>query len=70
MKTLKITKLQRTEVPAEFQKEEGCVAFELCEFEYSFYGNKQTCILDTKILSDGTQMVISGNGFIKDYQLI
>ena len=53
------------EVPAEYQEEYGCIAFQLVEFNYSFYGSKQCDILDTKILKDGTQVVVDGNGFIK-----
>jgi hypothetical protein len=65
MKSMKITKLAITEVPVECQKEEGCVAFQLVKFEYSFYGGKRMDVLDTKILSNGDQIVIDGNGFIK-----
>lgn len=70
MKAVTITKLQRTDVPVEFQEEEGCVAFQLIKFEYNFYGNKQSEVLDTKILADGRQIVIEGNGFIKSGQEI
>lgn len=65
MKNVNITKLQKTNVPVEFQKEEGCVAFQMVKFEYAFYGKHQTDIIDTKILADGRQLVIDGNGFIK-----
>jgi len=65
MKAIKITKLQKVEVPVEFQEEEGCVAFQMVKFEYTFYGKKQTDIIDTKIKKDGKQIVKDGNGFIK-----
>lgn len=61
-----ITKLSKTIVPVEHQAEEGCVAFQKVKFEHSFYGSKQSDIIDTKILHCGKQVVISGNGFIKD----
>ena len=65
MNNLTITKLAITEVPVELQEEEGCVAFQMVKFEYTFYGSKQQNFLDTKILSNGDQIVIDGNGFIK-----
>ncbi len=61
-----ITKLHLTEVPAQYQKEEGCVAFQKIQIEYSFYGCKRSEIFDTKILSDGSQYIIDGSGFFKD----
>jgi len=66
MSAIQINKLGITPVPVEFQKEEGCIAFEKVEFSYFFYGSQQKDVLDTKILPDGSQIVISGNGFIKD----
>ena len=62
---LEITKLQKVEVPAEYQKEEGCIAFELVKVVIDFYGKLIEDVLDTKILQDGRQIVISGNGYIK-----
>ena len=64
--TMQIKKLQIVEVPAQYQKEEGCVAFQMIEMTYSFYGKEIVDYLDTKILANGTQRVINGNGFIKD----
>ena len=66
MKNIKTTKLQRVEVPVQHQESEGCVAFQMVKFEYSFFGSNQVDFLDTKILSNGKQIVISGNGYIKD----
>lgn len=59
-------KLQIVEVPAQFQKEEGCVAFQKVELTYLFYGKLMTETFDTKILKNGSQFVINGNGFVKD----
>lgn len=64
-KAVKIQKLQRVDVPLEFQEKEGCVAFQMVKFTYTFYGSEQTDTLDTKIMKDGSQIVIGGNGFIK-----
>lgn len=59
-------KFQLVEVPAEYQKEEGCVAFQMVELTYFFYGKQMTDTFDTKILANGDQLIISGNGFLKD----
>ena len=57
--------MQKVEVPAEYQKEEGCVAFQLIQVVINFYGKLIEDVLDTKILQDGRQIVIDGNGYIK-----
>ena len=62
---LEITKLQKVDVPAEYQKEEGCIAFQLIKVVIDFYGKLIEDVLDTKILQDGRQIVITGNGYIK-----
>ena len=62
---LEITKMQKVEVPAEYQEEEGCVAFQLVKVVINFYGKVIEDILDTKILKDGRQIVTNGNGYIK-----
>ena len=63
---IRIEKLQKTEVPTQYQKEEGCVAFQLVKLTYIFYGKEMTEVFDTKILPCGTQTVINGNGFIRN----
>jgi len=67
MKTteFKIEKLQITEVPVQYQKEEGCVAFQLVKVVINFYGKLIEDVLDSKILEDGRQIVTNGNGYIK-----
>lgn len=65
METLRITKLQKVEIPVQDLSNDGIVAFQLVKFEYSFYGKLQSDIIDTKIMMDGSQIVIDGNGFIK-----
>jgi hypothetical protein len=66
MKKIKITKLQRVDIPVEHQKEEGCIAYQNIKVVINFYGNLTEDILDTKILEDGRQVVIGGNGYIED----
>jgi hypothetical protein len=61
-----ITKFQRVENKDKETLAMGIVAFQLVKFDYSFYGNFQSDVLDTKIMSDGKQIVIDGNGFIKE----
>jgi hypothetical protein len=65
MKAIKTTKLQRVENTDLEMLEMGIVAFQLVKFEYNFYGSEQSDVIDTKIMSDGRQIVIDGNGFIK-----
>ena len=62
---LEITKMQKVEVPTEYQKEEGCVAFQLVKVVILFYGKMIEDVLDTKILQDGRQIITNGNGYIK-----
>jgi hypothetical protein len=48
----------------------GIVAFQIVTFIINFYGKEIVDTLDTKIMKDGSQIVIDGNGFIKaGYQL-
>jgi hypothetical protein len=63
---MKIEKLTKTNVPVEFQKQEGCVAFQMVKITYSFYGSEMSELFDTKIIENGKQFIINGNGFIKD----
>jgi hypothetical protein len=62
---IQITKLQKVEVPTEYQKEEGCIAFQLVKVVIDFYGKLIEDVLDTKILEDGRQIIKDGNGYIK-----
>lgn len=62
IKATKLTKVKNTDKEL---LNAGIVAFQLVKFEWSFYGNKMESILDTKIMADGKQIVIEGDGFIK-----
>ncbi len=64
--TIQTKKLQLVEVPVQYQKEENCVAFQMVQLTYSFYGKEMIEMFDTKILKNGEQIVINGNGFIKN----
>ena len=44
--------MQKVEVPVEYQKEEGCVAFQLVKVVIDFYGKLIEDVLDTKILQN------------------
>ena len=63
MKKVTITKLQRVENTDAELLAMGIVAFQLVEFIYNFYGSETISILDTKIMKDGRQIVIDGDGF-------
>ncbi len=63
MKKLSTKKMNLVTLTDE-QKFDGIVAFQLVEFAIDFFGNKIVAVLDTKILEDGRQLVIDGNGFI------
>ena len=65
MNAIKIEKLQKIEVPTQYQKEEGCIAFQMVKLTYTFYGKQMTENFDTKIFKNGKQIIINGNGFIK-----
>jgi hypothetical protein len=62
---MKITKLQLVTVTDSDLIKKGIVAVQLVKFEYSFYGSEMEDVIDTKIMKDGRQIVIDGNGFIK-----
>ena len=62
---IQINKLQKVEIPSSELSNDGIVAFQLVEFKYTFYGKEMSDVLDTKIMENGSQIVIDGNGFIK-----
>lgn len=67
---IKITKLNRVENTDIELLYNGIIAFELIKVEINFYGKIIEDTLDTKIMSDGKQIVIDGNGYIKSgYQI-
>lgn len=63
MKNIKIEKQHVIEVPKEEQYD-GIVAFQMVKMTYAFYGKLIEEMHDTKIMEDGRQFVINGNGFI------
>ena len=64
MKAITITRLQKVETADKRDLKIGIVAFQLVNVEINFYGKIITDTLDTKIMKDGRQIVIDGNGFI------
>jgi len=60
-----MNKRNKVEAPEEF-KAEGVIAFQVVEFVISYFGNEIVTEHDTKIMTDGSQYVIGGCGFIKD----
>ena len=63
MKTVTVNRMARVEAPEEF-KAEGIVAFQIVNFEINFFGSIVETSHDTKIMDDGRQIVIGGDGFI------
>jgi hypothetical protein len=50
----------------DFHKKRNITAFQLIDFEIDYFGKKEKFTLDTKILKNGKQFVIGGNGYIPD----
>ena len=68
MKNLELKRLERVEAPKGEYK--NIIAFQMIEFTINFFGNVESFILDTKIMKNGKQLVIDGNGFIPSgYQI-
>jgi hypothetical protein len=65
MKNITLTKRAKVEAPKEL-KDAGVVAFQVVDFVVDYFGNKIESSHDTKILEDGRQLVIGGDGFIRE----
>lgn len=65
MKTITMNKKAKVEAPEEF-KAVGVIAFQVVEFVINYFGNEIITSHDTKILSNGKQVVIGGCGFINE----
>ena len=63
MKKITENKMARVAAPA---NNDGVAAFQVVEFIISFFGNDVTCEHDTRIMQDGRQFVIGGDGFIPE----
>nr|WP_289099996.1 hypothetical protein [uncultured Halomonas sp.] len=66
MKTIVANKLARVENKDDEMLSQGIVAFQMVEFVISFFGSEIIINLDTKIMEDGRQIVIGGDGYIPD----
>ena len=65
MKNLEIKKFAKVETLDTRDLKDGIKAFQLIEYTLNFYGNEITNTLDTKIMEDGRQIIIDGDGFLK-----
>ena len=63
MQNITIIKGALVDMPEE-ERFGGIVAFQVCEFVFEFFGKKMTSRLDTKIMVNGDQVVIDGDGYI------
>lgn len=59
-----IERLQRVKAIPE-NKAIGIEAFQRVRFTFNYFGTVQSFILDTKIMNNGDQIVIDGNGWVK-----
>lgn len=62
MKAITFNKKTLVKLPA---VDDGIVAFQMVEYVIDFFGNEIRNTLDTKIMEDGRQIVIDGDGLIK-----
>jgi hypothetical protein len=70
MKTINTIKFNKVKNTDKELLSKGIVAFQIVKFIINFFGNEIETTHDTKIMSDGSQFVIGGCGYIKDnYQL-
>jgi hypothetical protein len=70
MKTIVTTKYNEVKNTDKELLNKGIVAFQLVKFVINFYGKEIETTHDTKIMTNGNQIVIGGCGYIKDgYQL-
>ena len=63
MKSVAVNKMNLVKL-TEDQKFDGIVAFQMCEFVINFFGKTIVSVLDTKIMENGKQIVIDGDGYI------
>jgi hypothetical protein len=64
-KKLEIKKLQKVAAPSELVAA-GVVAFQLVQITVNYFSQPMVGVYDTKIMADGRQFVIEGDGFIPD----
>ena len=65
MKTTTFTKHNIINVPADHQASEGCVAFQLISYVINYFGSEVKGSFGTKIMADGTQIIVDGDGFFE-----
>lgn len=66
MKKLSIVKHATVIAPNdEYHKTLGIVAFQLVDISFNFFNSKVSSQYDTKIMEDGRQLIIGGDGWFK-----
>lgn len=66
MRKIEISKRTRVENTDKQFLKQGIVAFQVVDFKVDYFGKIIETSHDTKIMKDGTQIVIGGCGFIKE----
>lgn len=67
MKNLSIVKHAEVLAPNdEYHNNLGIVAFQLIDVCFRVYGTDRQSRYDTKIMKDGRQLIIDGDGWLKD----
>jgi len=66
MSNLTVKKHQIVENTDKQLLKKGIVSFQLVTITVNYFGRDVQDTFDTKIMKDGRQFVISGNGFIRD----
>lgn len=66
MRNLQITKLAKVANTDAETLNMGIVAFQLINITLNYYGKIITDTLDTKIMDDGRQITINGNGYLPE----
>ncbi|EJG7546023.1 TPA: hypothetical protein L7414_004277 [Escherichia coli] len=51
-------------IPQDQLENDGIVAFQLVDYSFNFFGTVVTGRFDSKIMANGQQFVIDGDGFI------
>ena len=68
MTTMKIKRLEKVAANQEdaYYKKAGIVAFQLVEITFNGLEKPYKGTYDTKILKDGSQVIINGDGFVRE----
>ena len=64
-KNITVVKGRKVKAPPE-DLADGVEFYQMVDFEIDYFGRTMTVSHDTKIMTDGRQLVIGGDGFIPD----